>query len=70
MDITNVPRRELYSVLEACHLLGNISRTTFYELVPAQLQIVKVRGRTLVAAGEIERFVKSLTGGATDARAA
>lgn len=51
---------ELLSVREACATLG-ICKTTFFKLVnERRLQTVKLGRRTLVRAGEIERFVQSL----------
>lgn len=51
---------ELLSVREACATLG-IRKTTFFKLVSERrLKTVKLGRRTLVRAGEIDRFVKSL----------
>lgn len=50
--------RFAYRVDDACYGLG-ISRTTFYEMVKSgQLKTIKLGGRTLVPASEINRLTQ------------
>ena len=61
---TEAQTRNLYPVGEAQAKLGDISHTTFYELVKAgRIRTVKLGRRTFVTADEIDRFAASLTGG-------
>jgi excisionase family DNA binding protein len=62
MKVSPLPNRDLHPVDEFCALVGNISRTTFYELVKAgRLRTVKLGSRTYVSRAERERFLSSLT---------
>lgn len=56
---------QLYSVEEACELLG-VSRWQLYQLLnQRQLGSVKIGRRRLIPAMELERFVLSLSTGDT-----
>lgn len=61
---TETQTRDLYPVGEAQAKLGDISHTTFYELVKSgRIRTVKLGRRTFVTAEEIARFITSLVGG-------
>ena len=48
-----------YRIDEACHSLG-IGRTSIYELIKTgKLKVVKIAGRSLIPASEIERLASS-----------
>ncbi len=52
----------LYSIPEACALLGDIGRTLFYDIVAAgQLKLVKIGRRSFVTDGELRRYAASLS---------
>ena len=55
--------RLLHPILEACDLLGGMSRSTFYAKVKAgDIEVVKVGRSTYVAHEELKRYVRTLAG--------
>ena len=57
----NETNKLLYSLPDAAAALS-VGRTTVYSLVKAgQLTTVKIAGRTLIAAAELNRYVDDLT---------
>lgn len=51
--------RSAYPVLEGAYRLG-IGRTSVYEMAKAgQIKLIKIAGRTLIPASEIERLTKA-----------
>lgn len=55
------PEPLLYNVEDACRLLGNISKPTFYrKRRQGKIKVIKQGKRTMVTAEELRRYVKSL----------
>lgn len=59
MPVTPPPVRKAYGVAETAELLGGISKDAVLRLIRAdKLAAVKAGNRYLVAAHEIERFIR------------
>ena len=57
-----IPARALYSVGEACALLGGIGPATCYRWAKSgRLKLTRLGGRTFIAAAEIQRLVAGET---------
>ncbi len=55
--------RLLHPIPEAADVLGGMSRSTLYERIASgEIAAVKVGRRTYIAHGELERYVRVLTG--------
>jgi len=60
--------RQLLSIQEACQVLS-IGRTMLYSLAKKrELRILKIGRRSFLAVNEIEKFVQTLSGFASDDR--
>lgn len=56
--MTNQPQKLAYSIREAC-AASSLGRTTIYAHIAAgRLRVVRVGGRTLIPAEELQAFVK------------
>ena len=57
---TEAPRRRLHPITETASILG-VSRTAVYQLVKSgDLHLVKIGGRSLIAASELDEYVARL----------
>ncbi|GAA0648394.1 hypothetical protein GCM10009424_25960 [Sphingomonas ursincola] len=56
--MTNQPQKLAYSIREAC-AASSLGRTTIYAHIAAgRLRVVRVGGRTLIPAEELQAFIK------------
>jgi predicted DNA-binding transcriptional regulator AlpA len=58
--------RLLHPVPEAMHMVGDISRSKFYQLIrDGQLQLVKIGSRSFIPEESLRNFVDRLVGAET-----